>query len=340
MLGQDTVEEVLTDLATLAETLGAQSIHVTFDDRTHRGESLMHPGLQDAQGPALICYIDGPALNSETITQLLARPTMLSPLPDENSARVANHEKLIYPKCGKRLVSCFTLTDCLQIITGRDFYVFDPTGKYLYRYEESSSDSVTAKAVIGSSGSSSKTQSGNSSIGISKAGGGAPVAAGNSAMHAKATNTSSTRTSQAYTKRVMNRAQKCALVGSRGAGSKGDSAAASKDDQDIINRFPDQFDSFLSLPFGLQEALAQTGSFRGVLIRMPLRKDASSLSEYLPNLSQIKAGIQGFRTVLRCSLVFGSCLVEGTASHWDADRSSFATDFEVQKFLFLILISL
>ena len=52
----DGVFEALCDVLALADALGAHSMHVIYDPRTHAKESLMHPGLAAAQvGPIPAC---------------------------------------------------------------------------------------------------------------------------------------------------------------------------------------------------------------------------------------------------------------------------------------------
>ena len=60
LFGNDTVTDVLFDLLALADTLQAAAVHVLYDARTHLSESLMHPGLAEAQGPALTFFIENP----------------------------------------------------------------------------------------------------------------------------------------------------------------------------------------------------------------------------------------------------------------------------------------
>lgn len=134
LLMDDGVSEVLRDLLALSDTLRGKAMHIMYDDREHRCESLMHPGMANAQGPALVVYIEGPALTSEAICQILAPPEILPPLtePGGNSFTSDNDEENLYPRTGgKRLSTAFAITDCLQIMTGREFIIFDPCASFL-----------------------------------------------------------------------------------------------------------------------------------------------------------------------------------------------------------------
>lgn len=130
------MSDVLNDLASLADTLGAQVFRVLVDERTHPSESLMHPGLAEVQGPALVACIDGCRLSSEEIAQLIAPPSILPVIQsDNNSSSSSSHngnapssanlsassslhggkKRHPYPNSGKRLMSAFAVTDCLQV---------------------------------------------------------------------------------------------------------------------------------------------------------------------------------------------------------------------------------
>ena len=65
LLGNDAVTDVLFDLLALADTLQAAAVHVLYDERTHLSESLMHPGLAEAQGPALTFFIENPQVRQQ-----------------------------------------------------------------------------------------------------------------------------------------------------------------------------------------------------------------------------------------------------------------------------------
>ena len=52
----------------------------------------------------------------------------------------------MYPKSGKRLISAFSISDCLQIVNGSQYYVFDPLGTHILQ------DSAGAAIAVGSAG--------------------------------------------------------------------------------------------------------------------------------------------------------------------------------------------
>ena len=281
LIKDDTIQDTLTDLLALTDKLGAQSLNIMFDERTHPSESLMHPGLADAQGPSIVVHIDGPVLDVEEIAQILTSPYLLPALTDElNGANNFMKEKHLYPTSGKRLMSSFAITDCLQIISGREFYVFDPCSQYLL----SSAEDSTIKT-----------------IGRSK-----------------------DRKGKLKASRPIGRAQRCLLLGSRKSNSK-----QSANDQEVLYRFPDQFTSFMSLPFGLQSDLKSQGLFQGILIRMPLRTSPSLISDNITSINDIKTALCAQRYNLQGALLFGNTLMKGTCMHWNSNDEESKTDFEV-----------
>ena len=139
IIGEDTVADAVGDLVGLADSLGARSVHILYDHRTHPSESLMHPGLAAAQGPSLYVYMEGVELGSEELTQVLMSPVLLHELPAAMALRSGNIEvmggqdggEVKYNTVGKRLNAAFAITDCLQVLSGRQFFVFDPCGLFL-----------------------------------------------------------------------------------------------------------------------------------------------------------------------------------------------------------------
>ena len=268
ILGADSVHETLSDLLSLADILGARSMNVLYDEAEHLCESLMHPGLADAQGPGLLVHLDGPALSTEELAQLLTSPHLLPCLPGElaqqqwaagvsspakgapSSHTDSQAVRYPFPTSGKRLVSAFAVADCLQIVSGGEFYIFDPTGMHLL------------------------------------AGGDEPAVKG-----------------RADAPRA--RAQRCSLLG----------ANKSSADTDVLYRFPDQFAPFLSAPFSLEAVLKGKGTFPGLLIRMPLRRSPSAVSDVVASVDDVKEALRLHRAQMQSALLFASNLAGGSVQH-------------------------
>jgi hypothetical protein len=325
MLGTDGIEDMLSDLLAFTDYVGGSGMHVVYDSRTFNSESLMHPGLREAQGPALTAFLEGPVLDGEHIMQYLSNPVMLAALTEE---KTQNHEQRIYPKCGKRLAACFAVTDCLQIMTGKDFYLFDPCGKYLLRMDSASealktSDPIVSKGVVVSK---SRSQSATASLtGLRRS----------DNANASIVSIEGTPMKPNVPPADQPRAQKCLVTtGQAGRVKSSSTAESGSAEKDILHRFPDQFAGFLQLPFKVEDSLLVDGFVRGVVIRMPLRTQRSALSVYIPSLEEVKFGLREFRTLLRCSLVSGSSLSTGSVSHFDEVADRVLTDFEVCEKLF------
>ena len=158
-LNLDSCSETLNDLLSLGDQCGARSMHVCLDMRFHPSESLMHPGLADAQGPALCVFIDGPTLSSEEISQMLLPPQLFVNVEMGDDGPSLARENSLYPCSGKRMMSSFAMTDCLQIVTGREFFIFDPCGTHLLSMGSDTELSATHKKSLNQTKPSPSTES-------------------------------------------------------------------------------------------------------------------------------------------------------------------------------------
>ncbi len=165
----DTIDNFLTDVLALSDVIGATEVNVVYDDKVYPSESLMHPGLVDTQGSSILVHLSGVKLSSEELSHLLTSPNVLpiqsGDLSTGNSfdprvyssegsplRKKQNNESPRYPhpSSGKRLMSAFSITDCLQVITGGEFYLFDPCGLYIIA-EQIYDDATRAKNKIANS---------------------------------------------------------------------------------------------------------------------------------------------------------------------------------------------
>ncbi|KAK7242761.1 sacsin [Aureococcus anophagefferens] len=108
----DALEAALPDVLAAADgALGARSVALVFDARTHGAASLVHPALAGAQGPALVLWVDhdGP-VGTEALVRLLS----------PGAAAV-----------GRGLAGAFSLSDCLFALNRDTLHVFDPSGAFL-----------------------------------------------------------------------------------------------------------------------------------------------------------------------------------------------------------------
>ena len=86
----------------------------------------------------------------------------------------------------------------------------------------------------------------------------------------------------------------------------------------MISRFPDQFLPFLKTPFRVGVQLA-SGGFEGVLLRMPLRRKESRISDNIVTTDMVKASALGMVDAIEGSLVFGNSLTSALCGHFEPE---------------------
>uniref|UniRef100_A0A7N0RD15 RING-type domain-containing protein n=1 Tax=Kalanchoe fedtschenkoi TaxID=63787 RepID=A0A7N0RD15_KALFE len=105
---------LLYDLLELADCCKADKLHLIFDKREHPRQSLLQHNLGEFQGPAVVAVLEGVSLSRDEITSLQLLP------PWRLRGQTINY--------GLGLFSCFFLCDLLSIVSGDNFYIFDPLG--------------------------------------------------------------------------------------------------------------------------------------------------------------------------------------------------------------------
>lgn len=171
LLAGDSCVDALGDLLGVADELEAEGVHVMIDCTTYPSESLIHPGLLwHQQGPALIVYYDGIKFESEMLSQMFASTQCVPNLPylckigakTDYDGDVKKRSSLssgikgpdetpldyLLPRCGKRLASAFSFTDCLQILSGDYLYIYDPTGNYIFGTHNHGTNGATPVAAF------------------------------------------------------------------------------------------------------------------------------------------------------------------------------------------------
>jgi hypothetical protein len=264
-LGSDTMVDAICDIIAVGDTIGARCVHVIFDERSHLSESLMHPGLTETQGPAVVIFFEGIVLSSVEMSQLMTFPTDLYDMSlavgvggAHNVTENTEHD-IKYPCYGKRMNSAFAITDCLQVLSGQQFLIYDPCGKYWLGGPEGEMDvTVNNKSTSGKLPSYKHQQ----------------------------------------------KAKKYSLFG--------------KNNENIIDRFPDQFAPFLSLTFGDKKMSIYDGkAIHGSFLRMPLRTEASILSRniYTDSHEVVKSSFQACLHHIEGQLLFSRGLDSITLQH-------------------------
>ena len=286
IIRSDTISDALGDLVGLSDMVGAVATHLLFDSRFHPCESLMHPGLADCQGPALVLYMEGVVLGSEEIAQLLMSPALLYHLPTSFSAGVAcplnavskpdddeNIKKEIkFNTYGKRLTAAFAITDCLQILSGCEYFIFDPCGSHLIANGPPPEESL------------------------------------------KATGEKEAMSSKCHT-RLPSKAQRCFITG------RNNQDLLTR----FPDQFSPLLNISFSLESGekgksAESLLSQSGQVNGTLIRMPLRFSDSSLSSNVFDsetlASTLNLLLRDGVSWLEGSLLFSRFVSRVTLHHW------------------------
>lgn len=264
ILNNQTISSAVLDIIAFADAIGGHSIELFYDEMEYPSNSLMNPTLSCLQGPALSILVDGPILSTETITSALTIQSNSLAAISVLNASSENESKLL---CGNKLASAFAVSDLIQIVSGREFWMYDPMGIYL-----------------------------------------------------KQSSTSNAPESQAVKQPV---GHKCYIFGND------QSASPLPDDQDVISKFPDQFQPFLSFKSSLSSFLSKKQSYPGFLLRMPLRSQVSSLSS---NISLRYSFVHMFRSIVprvKGSIVFGESILECTASHRSIETNDMSLDFQI-----------
>lgn len=105
---------LLYDLLELADCCKAKKLHLIFDRREHRCQSLLQHNLGDFQGPALVIILEGANLSRDEVAGLQFLP------PWGLRGDTMNY--------GLGLLSCFSISDFVSVVSDGFLYMFDPKG--------------------------------------------------------------------------------------------------------------------------------------------------------------------------------------------------------------------
>lgn len=119
--------KALLEIAEIAELKGTKQVSIMIDRRSHGTMSLLHPCLAAAQGPALVVCFHDVSMEVDEVVRLTSPAKYYSSTIGGGGGGGGSG----FPRYGRGLCGAFTLTDCLQVLTGRSLLIFDPTGNYL-----------------------------------------------------------------------------------------------------------------------------------------------------------------------------------------------------------------
>ena len=281
LIEDDTVKDVLYDFLHIADLKNSEMIQVVYDSLTYGCESLLHPGLSAAQGPAILIHFPQCIMSFEDIGQMLILPSFTS-AETGNAVKIISQSGELGPALGKRLLSSFTITDCLQILTGSEMYVFDPAGSFLQH------ERVATSEKVASSGKQPTLRRLSSKL---------------------------DRINQANQKQPGNydgqpKAQRYKLNGKKNSPTSPSSTpSGAQQDQNLLTSFGDQFSPFMSvLPENIRQQFVTSRSYNGTIVRLPLRSNRSPLSRNVISETDISSFFGGFKGAASASLIFAKTL--------------------------------
>ena len=270
------VGRVILELMELAEMRSAKQVSITVDRRSHGTMSLLHPCLAPAQGPALVvCFHDVP-MEVDEMVKLTSPVNYYSSSTSGNGGCGGNG----YPRYGRGLCGSFSVTDCLQILSGRSLVIFDPSGEYFIEDQ-----SMEERKPPSNDNNDESTQ------------------------------------------RLRNAKRKKKEKGcARNYGIS----------NSFCKQFPDQFEPFLSLPYGVSESMvngnASNGGafYRGTIIRIPFRSEggpSSKICDKTYNEQELEAIVHELKQVLPQSLLFTYHLQSVSFDKWEPNESDLQNYF-------------
>lgn len=118
---------IILEVVEIAEMRGTKQVNIAVDMRTHGTMSLVHPCLASAQGPAILLTFQGVCMEVDELIRLTSPAKYYS----STTSGSGGGGGIGFPRFGRGLCGAFSLTDCLQILSGRSLLIFDPTGNYL-----------------------------------------------------------------------------------------------------------------------------------------------------------------------------------------------------------------
>ena len=130
------------ELIEIAELKGAKQVSIMIDRRSHGTMSLLHPCLAAAQGPALVVCFHDVSMEVDEVVRLTSPAKYYS----STISGAGGGGGSGFPRYGRGFCGAFTVTDCLQVLSGRSLLIFDPSGNYLIEdkvQQKSSTDSST-----------------------------------------------------------------------------------------------------------------------------------------------------------------------------------------------------
>lgn len=295
-----TILDTMNDLMSIADNHAVKSMQFLYDPTSYPSESMLHPGLAKTQGPALLAYFPNKALSFEEISKLFSLPSIaMSALSSPSSPNTSGNVYMsqVTMARGYRLLSTFAVTDCLQILSGSDFFIFDPCHQYLVH--DSSADEAGTDGQQRASQKSTKGKTGSKEAEEGKA---------QKFSLAPRNNNHSLSTSSANA-----------------------TSSATHVPNNLALNFTDQFAPFCAASEAVRAELISRGRISGTIIRLPLRPPSTapsshatllSVSDHTVNLETVKRVFGHFKTNITACLCFAEHLSSVSLFHKESRPSS------------------
>jgi hypothetical protein len=112
LVEDDSIKDVMFDLMHIAEHKQCDKLEIFFDPESFH--CLLLPGLANTQGPSLMFHFPQCILTFVDISKFLVSASFISNETGK-PVKIFSQSGELLPSVGKRLISSFSITDCLQI---------------------------------------------------------------------------------------------------------------------------------------------------------------------------------------------------------------------------------
>jgi len=131
----------ILELLEVADAAKVNKIKMMVDYRHHDEESLLHPGLRSLQSsPSILVCFENVVIGVDELVRLSAPSGFYR-------SSVTKFGLNGSPRFGSAICSAYQMTDCLQVLSGNQLHLFDPTGHFLFNGDSNNPGDAKRKAV-------------------------------------------------------------------------------------------------------------------------------------------------------------------------------------------------
>ena len=129
----------IMELLEVAEAAKVSKVKILVDYRQHDEESLLHPGLRSLQSaPSILVSFENAVVGVDELVRLSAPSGFYRSSVTKFGANGS-------PRFGSAFCSAYQMTDCLQVLSGNQLHLFDPTGQYLFSGDSNNANEAKRK---------------------------------------------------------------------------------------------------------------------------------------------------------------------------------------------------